>query len=55
MSQAAVGISCMGPPGGKQGYRPYPSGPSQLMLIYKIGRSNAPNNFSYLKWRQLIQ
>jgi hypothetical protein len=30
MASVAVGISCMGPLGGNQGYQPYPSGPSQL-------------------------
>jgi hypothetical protein len=30
MASVAVGINCMGPLGGNQGYQPYPSGPSQL-------------------------
>jgi hypothetical protein len=30
MESVAVGISCMGPLGGKQGYQPYPNSPSQL-------------------------
>jgi hypothetical protein len=42
----AVGISCMGPLGGNQGYQPYPSGPSQLSTLvprslWINGRSNA--------------
>ncbi len=43
LASADVGINCMGPLGGKQGFQPYPSGPSQLSARtpLKNGRSNA--------------
>ncbi len=37
MASVAVGIRCMGPLGGKQGFLPYPSGPSQHSIAYSLG------------------
>jgi hypothetical protein len=37
MASVAVGIRCMGPLGGKQGFLPYPSGPSQYSIAYSLG------------------
>jgi hypothetical protein len=37
MASVAVGISCMGPLGEKQGYLPYSSGLSQQALAFPIG------------------
>ncbi len=53
MASVAVGISCMGLLGEKQGYVPYPTGPSQQALafprslrIYRL--NNAPRYIKYL-------
>jgi hypothetical protein len=37
LASVAVGISCTGPLGGKQGFQPYPSGPSQHRYQSSLG------------------
>ncbi len=50
MASVAVGIRCMVPLGGKQGFLPYPSGPSQHSIAHSLGHlfnsSHVLSNFS---------
>ncbi len=48
MASVAVGISCTGPLGGKQGLWPYPTAPSQVSTqhLYSLGHT-LKNNLSF--------
>jgi hypothetical protein len=39
MASVAVGASYMGPLGGNQGQKPYPSGPSQCSILIYLGHT----------------